>query len=114
MKKLFAFIFVSLLAFANNAQAKPTFKFGGGNNSAMHMGFAQDKPVMADNGRVLSLRDVAQIINSQVPGSVLDAHGPVDVNGRKIYYVRWQSNRGAIIQFEVDAETGQILRRAGG
>ncbi|MBN8646981.1 MAG: PepSY domain-containing protein [Caulobacterales bacterium] len=113
MKKLFAFIFVSLLAFANNAQAKPSFKFGG-NNSATHMGFAQDKIMVADNGRVLSLRDVAQIINSQVPGSVLDAQGPVDVNGRKVYYVRWQSNRGAIILFEVDAETGQILRRAGG
>lgn len=118
MKKLFAIFFVSILSFATAANARPTFRVPSGFNHAQ-MGFAQDRQNndgrnYADQGRILSLRDIAQIINSQVPGSVLDAQGPYDKNGRKVYHVRWQSNRGAIIDFEVDAESGQILSRAGG
>jgi hypothetical protein len=97
----------------NSASAKPAIVFGGFNNG-LKMGFTQDKTIFAEQSRLLSLRDVAQMINSQVPGSVLNASGPHDINGRKVFRVRWQANSGAIIDFEIDAESGQILKRVGG
>lgn len=67
--------------------------------------------------RVLSLREVAQIISSQVPGSLSDADLSNN-GGRQVYIVRWEpsdpAKRGRIIIFVVDAQTGQILERKGG
>lgn len=68
----------------------------------------------ADRGQILSLREVAQIINQSVPGRLSDAQ-LVNEGGRQVYVVRWEpsENRGRIIEFVVDAESGRILSRRG-
>ena len=67
--------------------------------------------------RTISLREIREIIASQVPGDIQDAR-LIEDGGRKVYEVRWQpsdaSLRGRIMIFIVDAETGQILSRRGG
>jgi uncharacterized membrane protein YkoI len=67
--------------------------------------------------RTISLREIREIIASQVPGDIQDAR-LIEDGGRKVYEVRWQpsdaSLRGRIMIFIVDAESGQILSRRGG
>lgn len=67
--------------------------------------------------RQLSLREVVQIIASQVPGRLSDAR-LVDQGGRTVYLIRWEpsdeSARGRLLEFVVDAESGAILSRRGG
>ena len=71
----------------------------------------------ADKGKILSLREVAQIIDNNVPGRLSDAQ-LTNEGGRQVYLVRWEPSqekeRGRIIIFVVDAETGKILSRRGG
>lgn len=73
--------------------------------------------IVAQQNRTLSLREVAQIIGSQIPGRLSDAN-LVNEGGRMVYVVRWEpsdnQNRGRILIFVVDAESGQILSRRGG
>jgi uncharacterized membrane protein YkoI len=67
--------------------------------------------------RQLTLREVAQIIAREVPGSILEAE-LTSQGGRPVYVVRWEpsdeSQRGRLLVFVVDAENGRILSRRGG
>jgi uncharacterized membrane protein YkoI len=67
--------------------------------------------------RQLTLREVSQIIAREVPGSILEAELSSQ-NGRAVYVVRWEpsdeAQRGRLLIFVVDAETGRILSRRGG
>ncbi|MCU0882376.1 MAG: PepSY domain-containing protein [Hyphomonadaceae bacterium] len=67
--------------------------------------------------RQLTLREVSQIIAREVPGSILEAELS-NQGGRPVYVVRWEpsdeAQRGRLLVFVVDAETGRILSRRGG
>lgn len=67
--------------------------------------------------RQLTLREVSQIIAREVPGSILEAELS-NQGGRPVYVVRWEpsdeSQRGRLLVFVVDAESGRILSRRGG
>lgn len=95
------------------AHAKPKVKFGMPENAQMQ--FIGSPTQIADQTRTLSFREVAQIINSQVPGEALKVDEGRE-NGRKVFVVLWKpaGNSGKYITFVVDAESGQILRRSGG
>lgn len=95
------------------AYAKPKIKFGLPDNFQSQ--FVGSPIQIADQTRSLSFREVAQIINSQVPGEALKVEEGHE-NGRKVFVVLWKpaGNSGKYITFVVDAESGQILRRSGG
>lgn len=107
------------LALPMSAQARPHNR---GFDAALAQSFTGSFPtpidvIVAQQNRTLSLREVAQIIGSQIPGRLSDAN-LVNEGGRMVYVVRWEpsdnQNRGRIIIFVVDAESGQIISRRGG
>lgn len=107
------------LALPLSAQARPHSR---GFDAALAQSFTSTYPtpidvIVAQQNRTLSLREVAQIIGSQIPGRLSDAN-LVNEGGRMVYIVRWEpsdnQNRGRIIIFVVDAESGQIISRRGG
>ncbi len=95
------------------AYAKPKIKFSLPETSQMQ--FIGAPFQIADQTRTLSYREVAQIINAQVPGEALKVEESKE-GGRKVFVVLWKpaGNSGNYITFVVDAESGQILRRSGG
>lgn len=121
MKRIFSLLIAIIglmLPLAAQARAHQNFNFGTGlvqnwapsNTGPLGVMIAEQNPK-------LSLREVAQIIGAQVPGRLSDAN-LINENGRMLYIVRWEpseeGNRGRIIIFVVDADTGQIVSRRGG
>jgi hypothetical protein len=115
MKKLAATLTGLLLIgmAPNSALARPHFSTPMPSNGFVS-NFVPPMSRYADKGQILSLREVAQILNQSVPGRLSDAQ-LVNDGGRQVYVVRWEpsENRGRIIEFVVDAETGKILSRRG-
>ncbi len=114
MKQKFTSLLVVLgLVSPAIAHAKPKIKFGMPDNAQMQ--FVGSPFQIVDQTRTLSFREVAQIINSQVPGEALKVEEGFE-NGRKVFVVLWkpEGNSGKYITFVVDASNGQILRRSGG
>jgi uncharacterized membrane protein YkoI len=49
------------------------------------------------------------------PGKLSDAHGPIyDASGDSHYHVKWITRGGDVFWFDVDAESGQVLRTSPG
>jgi hypothetical protein len=73
--------------------------------------------IPVEQARQLSLREVVQIIDARVPGRLSDAQLRSE-GGRMVYLIRWEpsaeNQRGRIIIFVVDAESGAILSQRGG
>lgn len=117
---LTSLIVLSCVFCAHEADARPKSQGGNTSRTFGYIGpqnqfgssFNYQEPM-----RTLSLREIREIIASQVPGDIQDARMR-DEGGRKIYEIRWQPSdgqlRGRIMIFIVDAETGQILSRRGG
>ncbi|HBB56187.1 MAG TPA: hypothetical protein DCZ49_08390 [Hyphomonadaceae bacterium] len=61
---------------------------------------------------VLPLRTIIQRVNARAPGRMLDA----DLNSqgnRPVYRIRWLTEDGRRIDFQVDARSGQVLSQGG-
>ncbi|KAF0117226.1 MAG: hypothetical protein FD163_2053 [Hyphomonadaceae bacterium] len=120
MKTIFRILpLLIAIALPLSAQARPHNR---GFEAAIAQSFNGSYPspldiIVAQQNRTLSLREVAQIIGSQIPGRLSDAN-LVNEGGRMVYVVRWEPSddqvRGRIIIFVIDAETGQIISRRGG
>ncbi len=121
MKTLLTSVIVLSCAFgAQIAEARPKSQNGIASRNYSYIGPQnQFGPSFGfqDTIRTISLREIREIIASQIPGDIQDAR-LIDDGGRKVYEVRWQPSdpqlRGRIMIFIVDAETGQILSRRGG
>lgn len=111
MKKLAA-ILTGILLIGGVPHAASARPFDGGNNPFISNYLPSDNQNQRRQ-RILSLREIAQIIGQSVQGRIGDARLVKD-NGRQVYIVRWESNGGQIIEFVVDAESGRILSRRGG
>ena len=58
-----------------------------------------------NSGNYMPLQSIITRIRARTPGRLIDAQGPR--NGR--YRIVWETNDGRVINFIVDAETGEIL-----
>lgn len=63
----------------------------------------------AQAGRHRSLSELLPTIRAQVEGDLLRVIGLEDRGGRTVYLLRWKT-AGRLLDLEVDAETGQVLR----
>lgn len=59
---------------------------------------------------VRPFRDVLRSIEQQIPGRIVGAAGRGEVGGRAVYFVRWQTEDGRLLDLVVDADSGAILR----
>ena len=75
-------------------------------------GAARQSGFLMAQQRQLSLREVQQIIQRQVPGRILDA-SLERRDGRVVFVVRWEpaEQRGRVMFFVVDALSGRIIAR---
>ena len=60
------------------------------------------------------LNAILQNIARMYPGKHLEAEGPYEQGGRRVYRIKWLTNDGRVIVFLADAETGQIISQRGG
>lgn len=63
----------------------------------------------AQAGRQRSLSELLPEVRAQVDGDLLRVIGLEDRGGRMVYLLRWKS-AGRLLDLEVDAETGRVLR----
>ena len=56
-----------------------------------------------------SLENVVPIVQRQVPGTMLDARGPLrSSEGELRYQIKWLTEDGRVIWFTVDVRTGRV------
>jgi len=80
----------------------------GGALSATAPAFAQERAEGHQAGGQMPLSRVLAMIAKRYPGRQLNTTMG-DAGGQPIYVVQWQLTNGRIVEFKVDARTGQIL-----
>lgn len=80
----------------------------GGALSATAPAFAQEHGEGHQAGGQMPLSRVLALIAKRYPGRQLNTTMG-DAGGQPIYVVQWQLTNGRIVEFKVDARTGQIL-----
>jgi uncharacterized membrane protein YkoI len=78
---------------------------------------AQPRQERADNSStdVGPLDRLLPAIRRSHPGELSDAHGPIyDASGDSHYHVKWITPGGDVFWFDVDAQSGQVLRTSPG
>jgi uncharacterized membrane protein YkoI len=61
-------------------------------------------------GKQLALRDIVRSVRAQLPGELVDVLGLESRGQRMVYRLRWKTADGRILDLDVDAETGAVLR----
>jgi uncharacterized membrane protein YkoI len=81
------------------------------------IGKAQPGQERADNPStdVGPLDRLLPTIRRSHPGELSDAHGPInDASGAPHYHLKWITPGGDVFWFDVDAQSGQVLRASPG
>jgi uncharacterized membrane protein YkoI len=59
---------------------------------------------------VRPLRDILRSVEQQLPGSLVGAARLQSMGDRSVYFLRWRTADGRLLDIVVDAESGAILR----
>jgi uncharacterized membrane protein YkoI len=63
--------------------------------------------------RILSVREIAEIVRSQRGGQLLDVLVLEDRGERPFYVLRWRRGDGVVEDIRVDALSGRVMGRVG-
>ena len=66
-----------------------------------------------ESGEILPLREILQRVERDTPGQVIEVELEREA-GRWVYEIKMLAAGGAIVELEVDARDGSVLRRKGG
>jgi uncharacterized membrane protein YkoI len=66
-----------------------------------------------ESGEILPLREILQRVERGTPGQVIEVELEREA-GRWIYEIKLLATDGAMVELEVDARDGTVLRRKGG
>ena len=66
-----------------------------------------------ESGEILPLREILQRVERATPGQVIEVELERE-GGRWVYEIKLLATGGAIVELEVDARDGTVLRRKGG
>ena len=66
-----------------------------------------------ESGEILPLREILQRVERDTPGQVIEVELEREA-GRWLYEIKMLAAGGAIVELEVDARDGSVLRRKGG
>ena len=69
-----------------------------------------DGRILEQNGEILKLRQVIEIINESSPGRVLEVELSQE-NERYIYEIEILDHNGVIWEHKIDAKSGDLLKR---
>ncbi len=108
----FLFLAAALLC-AGEAGAEPPGRRGGDwRNPPLGSNWSPDAAREAvREGRHRPLREVVRGLRRQMPGDIVDVIGLEERReGGAIYRIRWRTPEGRIMDLNVDAETGAVLR----
>jgi hypothetical protein len=61
-------------------------------------------------GKHLPLREVVRRVGAQYPGALVDVIGLQDRGPVAVYRLRWRTPDGRLLDINVDAETGAVIR----
>lgn len=71
---------------------------------------ADDVLVLVENGKVMPLEEILQLHPDILKSTLLDIELERENNGQLIYEVEILNTNRVVMEFEIDAQSGQLLR----
>ncbi len=100
MKRILASLLIGLLA------ASPTAVAQGQWGSSFSADDARDA---RERGEIRPLKEILRPIESRYGGEMRYFVGLFEQNGRKVYVIDWVTRNGELVQFTINARTGEII-----
>ncbi|MBL8548372.1 MAG: hypothetical protein JNJ73_00200 [Hyphomonadaceae bacterium] len=106
----------TLLAAAAIAMSLGLSAMGGSAHAQSFQNWMQPQDAgrgQSQRARILSVREVAEIVRSQRGGQLLDVLVLEDGGARPFYVLRWRGADGVVEDIRVDAQSGRVMGRVG-
>ena len=100
MKRILASLALSVLVVSPSALAQGQW---GSSFSA------DDARTARERGEIRPLKEILRPISAQYGGNMRYFVGLFEENGRKVYIIDWVTRHGELVQFTINAKTGQII-----
>jgi uncharacterized membrane protein YkoI len=70
---------------------------------------ADDARNARERGEIRPLKEILRPIQTRYGGDMRNFVGLFEQGGRKVYIIDWVTRHGELVQFTIDARTGQII-----